>query len=580
MKARSYQSEDVEKIFEEWKSVPSTLYVAATGLGKTFVMSEVVRRSLPKRALLLCHRRELIYQAYEAFTKRGIQCEIEKAELSASTGLFNRVPVVLATVQTLISGEPDRKRMHRFNPKHFDILLYDESHHSVSPGNKKIVDYFTSGNENLRVLGVTATPNRADETALGQIFETVVEPPRDILFGINEGWLVNIDQRFVSVSGLDFSHMRTTAGDLNSGDLSAVMEAESCIQGVVHPTLEILFNLPEGTLGQIAVPQWGAFLEPLAQRRRAIVFTVSVAQAEMLSGIFNRVVPDIASWVCGKTTDKDRDDILNKFKTGQTSILVNCGVTTEGYDNPEVDMIVMARPTKSQTLYTQMVGRGTRVLPGLIDDLPDKESRLEAIARSSKPVLTVVDLVGNSGKHKLICTADILGGNNTEEVVERVIKNAKESKGQFVITEALAAEEEKYQKELERRRMLEEARKRSVVARVIYKTTSIDPFNAMDITPARSRGWNDGKSLSPKQRALLSKQGINPDALTYAGGRQIIAEMFRRWNGALCTMKQAALIKKHYGNEHDTKTMTRKTATEIIDVLAKNHWRKPEPTNV
>lgn len=542
-------------------------------------MSEVVRRSLPKRALLLCHRRELIYQAYEAFTKRGIQCEIEKAELSASTNLFSRTPVVLATVQTLISGEPDRKRMHRFNPKHFDILLYDESHHSVSPGNKKIVDYFTSGNENLRVLGVTATPTRADETALGQIFETVVEPPRDILFGINEGWLVNIDQRFVAVSGLDFSHMRTTAGDLNTGDLSAVMEAESCIQGVVHPTLEILFNLPEGKLGNVPVPEWGSFLSTITKRRRAIVFTVSVAQAEMLSGIFNRVVPGIASWVCGKTPEKERDELFRGFKTGTTSLLVNCGVTTEGYDNPEVDMIVMARPTKSQTLYTQMVGRGTRVLPGLVDDLPDKESRLEAIARSPKPILTVVDLVGNSGKHKLICTADILGGNNTEEVVERVIKKAKEQKGQFRITEALEEEEKKYRQELERRRLLEEARKRSVVARVIYKTTSIDPFNALDITPARARGWNDGKSLSPKQRALLVKQGINPEQLTYAGGRQILSELFRRWNGQLCTMKQAALIKRHYGAEHETKNMTRKQATEMIDALAKNGWRKPQTQN-
>jgi hypothetical protein len=148
------------------------------------------------------------------------------------------------------------------------------------------------------------------------------------------------------------------------------------------------------------------------------------------------------------------------------------------------------------------------------------------------------------------------------------------------MTEVIAEEEEKFQKELERRRLLEEARKRSVVARVIYKTTTINPFNALDITPARARGWNDGKSLSEKQRALLAKQGVNPDELTYAGGRQIIAEMFRRWNGQLCTMKQAALIKKHYGTEHDTKTMTRKQATEIIDVLAKNNWRKPQPTNV
>ncbi len=104
--ARDYQRADVEAIFAELEKVRSTLYVAATGLGKTFVMSELVLRTLPKRVLLLAHRTELLFQARSAFLDRGIESDIEKAELVAPTHHLTRSPVVIASVQTLLSGAP------------------------------------------------------------------------------------------------------------------------------------------------------------------------------------------------------------------------------------------------------------------------------------------------------------------------------------------------------------------------------------------------------------------------------------------------------------------------------------------
>lgn len=569
---RDYQSEDVERIFKEWEDgARTTLYSAATGLGKTRVMCEVATRFQPKRTLLLAHRDELITQAWNTFKLHDLDCEIEKAEQSVGVSLFTRPSVVIASVQTLLSGDDEWRRMQKFDPKDFGLLLYDEAHHSVSKGNKKIVDYFCQ-NPDLKVLGVTATPDRADEQALGEIFETVASE-RDILWAKQNGWLVDIEQYFVPVEGLDFSHVRTTAGDLNGADLAAVMEAEHNLQETVHPTLETLHRLPPHTLDAIPVTEWTAKLTDL-DRRRAIVFTVSVAQAEMLCNIFNRVVPGIADWVCGKTADEERKNTFARFKTGITSILVNCGVTTEGYDNPAVDMIVMARPTKSRSLYAQMVGRGTRALPGVLDGLDNAEQRIAAIASSGKPCLTVLDFVGNSGKHKLMTTADILGDNVSDEAVEVAIKKAKAEGKPVNVAAALEEAEEEVRAAAERARQAEEARKARLVAKVRYGRQAVNPFDALDIKPARSRGWDAGKQLSEKQKALLAKQGLDPE-MEYAAGRALLNELFRRWHGKLATYKQVALLKR-FGYD-DAKDLTMEQAKGRIDRLAANNWQRPEP---
>lgn len=198
---RDYQVEDVQSIFSQWETHRSTLYVAATGLGKTVVMVKVAKQMLPKRTIFLCHRKELIFQARDAFLRAGMNCEIEMGELHARSSLFSKSDVILATVQTLASGKVDAKRIKRQNPMDFGLLLYDESHHSVSPSNRATVDYFLNGNPNLKVLGVTATPDRLDEVALGKIFETVAAK-RDILWGIDNGWLVPIKALSIRVEDM------------------------------------------------------------------------------------------------------------------------------------------------------------------------------------------------------------------------------------------------------------------------------------------------------------------------------------------------------------------------------------------
>ena len=571
---RDYQSEDVERIFEEWKEFRSVLYHAATGLGKTRVLTEVARRMQPARTLFLAHRSELIFQAHKTFSRHGIECQIEKAELSASTNLFTRSPAVMASVQTLLSGEVETRRMRRFRPEDFGLLIYDESHHSVSKGNKSIVDYFVSGNPNIRVLGATATPDRADEEALGQIFETVVGD-RDILFGIQNGWLVEPLQEMIHVQGIDFSHVRTTAGDLNGADLSAVMEAEEPLHAVVVATLEAMYGQPQNCLKLWPAKAWPDRLMGGGEKpKRTIVFTVSVAQAETLCGIFNRVIPGIAMWICGKTPDRDREHIFRDFQSGSLSILVNCGVTTEGYDNPFVELIAMARPTKSRSLYAQCVGRSTRTLPGLIDGIDRKEDRLAAIAGSAKPNSIILDFVGNAGKHKLVSIGDVLGGNFSDEVVERAVQKAKESRVPVNMTQAMIEAEEELRKKAEAARLANEARKNRIVAKVQYSSTRIDAFNILDIVPVRERGWDSGKVLSEKQRGVLLKMGVAPDSVSYAQGRQLVVEQIRRWSNKLASVKQIAIIKRR-NPAVDVKNLTFKAASEMITAIAaKEGWQK------
>jgi len=555
MKPRDYQVRAEDAVFREWESVTSTAVVKPTGTGKTVLFANVIKRRLPGRALVLAHREELIWQARDKIERfAGVECGIEMAELYVNQSLFGEQPVVISTIQTMNSPWNDRHRMGRFRPTDFKTLIIDECHHSTADSYRRVIDYFKQ-NPDLRVLGVTATPDRADEEALGQVFDTVAFD-YEILDAINDGWLVPIDQQFVSVGGLDFSDIRTTAGDLNGADLASVMESEKNMQGVTGASIQIIGN------------------------KRAILFTCSVKQAEQAAEIFNRHKPGMAAWVCGKTNKDDRRAMLDRFKSGETQVMCNCGVLTEGFDDPGVEVIIMGRPTKSRSLYAQMAGRGTRPLDGLVDPLETPEERREAIAASSKASCLIVDFVGNSGKHKLMSSADILGGKVSDEVVARAILKAKKDGGAVRMDAALSEEEEAQKREILAAKAAAEARKMKLVAKVRFSSTQINPFDAFDIQPVKSRGWDSGHSLSEKQSALLMKQGINPDQLSYAEGKQVLNEMFRRWDKKLCTLKQAALLKKH---GFDTKDLTMDGASQIITQLKNNGWRRsaiPQPATV
>ena len=537
MALRDYQAEAADRLMEDWREHASSLIVLPTGCGKTVLFAEVIRRMQPRRAMVLAHREELIFQARDKIHRfTGLEAEVEMGDYRA-TGLLGMLPsVVVSTVQTQTAGGDGQGRMSKFLPDDFGLLVIDEAHHAVSATYRRCIDWYRQ-NPDLKILGVTATPDRADEEALGQVFDSVAYD-YEILDAINDGWLVPVEQQVVEVGSLDFSSCRTTAGDLNGADLAAVMEAEQNLHGIASPTLDI------------------------AGDRRALVFAASVEQAERLAEIFNRSRPGSAAFVCGKTPKDERRKLLGDFKAGAVQFVVNVGVLTEGFDDAGVELVVMARPTKSRALYAQMAGRAIRPADSIANSLGslDVAGRRSAIATSSKPKCLIVDFAGNAGRHKLVNSCDILGGKVSDEVLDIARSRLRESGKPLDVSEAI----DEAQKELQKRKMREAAQRAAIVARTQYTMQQINPFDAWDITPAVERGWDRGKHLSEKQAAILRKQGIDPDGLPYSQAKQLLNELFRRWhNNESASLRMSRLLQRN----HLPMPLRKDEASRLVGVL-------------
>ena len=544
---RPYQNDAIAGVFREWESVSATLGVAATGSGKTSIFVEIIRQCAEqgKRAIILCHRTELVTQARNRLEEFGLECEIEQADQVASTNLFTRAPVVIATPQTLFSGRNGNTRMKRFNVEDFGILICDEAHHYIAEKFHSVIAYFQS-HPKLKVLGVTATPDRADALAMSKIFQSVAFDI-EICDMIDEGYLVPIKQQMIRIEGLDFSACRTTAGDLNGADLARIMEQEKTLQGVASATIEICGD------------------------RRTLVFTASVKQAEQLCEIFNRHKPGKADWICANTQKDLRKESLTKFETGATQIMVNCGILTEGYDNPKIEVVVSARPTKSRSLYSQIVGRGTRPLPKVIDGLATKEERCAAILASPKPALTVLDFVGNSGRHLLVTCADILGGKTSEEA-KMLAKKRIQEKGEAadIRKELTEAELDILREVQEQERRAEAARKAGLVAKATFRATYVDPFAAFARHAEKWQGFQQTRPLTEKQRKILIGRGKDPDRMTLAEACEEIKKAFMPTDA-----QRRVLVRAGYTNEEVDK-IKKGDASACIVACKNNGWKRPQ----
>lgn len=531
---RPYQQAAVDAVLRDLEQVGSTLIVIPTGGGKTVVFAHVAKHFAARgRVLMIAHRAELVQQGREKIGRvTGVLPDVEMAGQWADVPILGveQSPFIVSTIQTQTRGMGGTGRMTRFVPNEFSLLIIDEAHHAVADTYKRLIAYYRQ-NPDLRVLGVTATPDRADESALGQVFERW-SFKYDIEDAVRDGWLVNIVQRIVHVGDLDFSKVHTVAGDLNLGELAAVMEAEGPMHGVAHPTFEIACGLPEGFIKSVADDKlltyrhdWPEYLSGKVdecRRRKTLVFTASVAQAQKLCEIFNRWKQGSARFIDGKTDDLERRRTLRDYAAGKFQFLCNCAVFTEGFDEPSIEVIAVARPTKSRALYSQMVGRGTRPLDGIVDGLEGEDdadgmyatqARREAIRQSAKTHVEVLDFVGNSGQHKLMTAADILGGRYPDDVVQlaKAKAAAAGTDGRGVdIREALEeseAELERRRLEAEERRAAEAAGKMKLVGTVQYTTTTIDAFNNLDVRPKPVLAWMKDRRATSRQIELINRLG-------------------------------------------------------------------------
>jgi hypothetical protein len=218
-----------------------------------------------------------------------------------------------------------------------------------------------------------------------------------------------------------------------------------------------------------------------------------------------------------------------------------------------------------------MAGRTMRPHESIAHGLNDRANaaeRREMIAASAKPSCLIVDFVGNSGRHKLMTSADILGGKVSDEAIQAATLRARQA-GKPVRMDSLLEEEEARLREA--RRMAEEATRARLVAKANFEVKIVDPFDLLQLQPVAPRGWDKNKVLSEKQVGFLRKQGINPYNLPYAQAKQLIGEIIGRFSRHLCTLNQAKLLKK-FGVSTD---LTFEAASKTIDAIARNGWRKP-----
>lgn len=343
IRLRPYQEEAVRAILKAWKNgygIHRQCVSLPTGTGKTLIFGALAQR-LNTRTLILAHRGELIRQAVDKVKLVWPEAQVGIVQGQLDEG---HAPVVVASIQTLAR----RKRVEQLL-RHgaFNLIILDEAHHYGAPTYMETLEQLGAFRRRGPLLvGVTATPIREDDT-LNYLFEALVYE-KTILEMIQLGYLC--DLRGIRIkTRLDFSNVKTvrTASGVPDWD-------EAALASVVNKPW---FN-------ELVVK---VYLQE-ARGRQTVVFTCSVEHAEELTKRF-KAAGVRADVVHGKLGERERRERLEAFSKRQLNVLVNCNLLVEGYDQPEVSCVMLARPTQSRVLYTQMVGRGTRVYPGKADCL-------------------------------------------------------------------------------------------------------------------------------------------------------------------------------------------------------------------
>lgn len=531
---RYYQADACQSIVDGFAEHRSQLAVLATGLGKTQIFSAITRM-WPGNVLVLAHREELVEQAKARLEQMtGEAVEVEQADRRAS----RKARIVVGSVDTV----KQKHRLDRFGKDHFGLVICDEAHHYTAKTYMRPLEFFDA-----KVLGVTATPDRGDEQALGKVFDSVAYC-FDILQGIEAGYLVPIRGRQVELGEIQLDGLAKVAGDLAKGQLDEVMVR--AVEGIVHKTLE---------------------LEP---GRQGIAFFPGVKSAAYAAERFNALLPGSAVFISGDTPPAERQEMASGFKAGRYRYLCNCMIATEGFDAPVCSLIIQGRPTLSRALYAQMVGRGTRVLPGTVDTL---EGQLEAVARrdavagSAKPDCMVLDYVGNATKHALMTPEDLLGGDYSDQEVELAKKKAQQSPGsnaQKLLAEARA----------------ELARVAAAVrSKVTAQVRNFNPFAVLNVdlssTTRADMRWGR-QAPTEKQLQALTAMKVPPAALKEISQREavkLLAERNRRHDAGLATYAQLAQLKR-FGL--DDKSVTFANARKALDYVAQECNWKPERVSV
>ncbi|OCH96088.1 P-loop containing nucleoside triphosphate hydrolase protein [Obba rivulosa] len=384
---RPYQESCIDACLDALREGSTRIGVSLpTGSGKTTVFISLLSRIDPlekcpkaSQALIIVNSIELALQAAAQTEKLCPEwsVEIEQGQKHQASG---RADVTVATYQTLLQPE----RLAKFNPNSLKAIIVDEAHHAAAPSYRRILSHFNPVIQHpdklfrpptlrnpIPILGFSATFSRHDGVALGSVFERIVYH-RDFLEMIKEQWLCNV--RFTTVRAkIDLSEVTISSktGDFHPTSLAHVINTQS--------------------LNNLVVRSW---LDRAEGRKSTLIFCVDLAHVRDLTGTFREYGID-ARYVYSGTPAAERKALIAAFKAGHFPVLVNCAILTEGADIPNVDCVIVARPTRSRNVFAQMIGRGMRLSPDTgkedchIIDFVDSRARVAGVV--STPTLFGLD---------------------------------------------------------------------------------------------------------------------------------------------------------------------------------------------
>ncbi len=519
MELRPYQQEAKDSVFEQWGKVKKTLVVLPTGCGKTIVFAKVAEECVRqgKRVLILAHRGELLEQASDKIAKAtGLRSAVEKAE---ETCLGSWYRITVGSVQSM--QRP--KRLAQFDQNYFGAIIIDEAHHCITDGYQKVLQHFPEAN----VLGVTATPDRGDMRNLGEYFESLAYE-YTLPKAIREGYLSPIKALTIPLQ-LDLSGVTLQSGDFKVGEIATALDP-------------YLYQIAEE-------------MTKYCKDRKTVVFLPLVKTSQKFRDILNEK-GFLAAEVNGES--KDRAEVLEAFDRGDYNVLCNSMLLTEGWDCPSVDCVVVLRPTKVRSLYSQMVGRGTRLNPGKKD-------------------LLLLDFLWHTERHELCHPANLICEN--EEVAKKMTENLEEAAGcpiDIEEAEKKALEDVVAQREeaLAQRLAKMKRRKKKLVDPLQFEM-SIQAEDLSGYVPAF--GWEMAPPTE-KQKATLEKLGILPDEIENQGKAvKLLERLDKRMDEGLSTPKQIRFLENR-GFQH-VGTWQFEKAKKMIDRIASNGWKVPENIN-
>lgn len=356
---RPYQREAVAAVIAARRRGVRRMVVSLpTGAGKTVIFSQLARLAR-RQVLVLAHREELLGQArakLEAALEGRHVVSIERGAETASAD----AKVLVCSIRSL-----HEERLARvIRDRDFGLVIYDECHHAAAEDNMRVLrqlGVFEDGWDGT-LLGFTATTARGDGKGLNAVFETIAYS-RSLPEMIDDGFLSPL-RGFRISTGADLTRVSSSELDFSGEELSEAVDIEERNALVARS------------------------IQELARDRRTIAFCVTVSHARHLCWALNRLGVT-SGLVYGEMTSDARAQALADFRNGRTQVLANVAVLTEGFDDPGVSCIAMARPTRSEGLYTQCVGRGTRLHPGKRDCLI-----LDFVDASTLPLCSLPSLFG------------------------------------------------------------------------------------------------------------------------------------------------------------------------------------------